>query len=86
MLALTRTAGQALVVEGPCRIVVIKSKGDRVVLGVDAKPGIAVYREEMPAEAIANLQLRAERASGVGGHGADRARECLSQMRRPRRH
>lgn len=47
MLVLTRKVGEALAIGDDVKIIVMQVKGKQVRLGVQAKPHIAVHREEV---------------------------------------
>lgn len=47
MLILTRKLDQAIVIDGPCRIVVVGFEQGRVKLGIQAPDGVTVLREEL---------------------------------------
>ena len=46
-LALTRTPGQQIVVDGPCIIEVVKCRGSGVRLSIDATPDVLIRRAEL---------------------------------------
>jgi carbon storage regulator len=47
MLVLTRRPGEAVVIDGGIRITIVAVDGGRVRVGIDAPPGVRVYREEV---------------------------------------
>ena len=47
MLVLTRRPGEEIVVDGKIRITIVSVKGDRIRLGIDAPPSVAVDRKEV---------------------------------------
>lgn len=47
MLVLTRKKNESIVVNGPCRIVVVEIRGDTVRLGFEAEREVEIYREEI---------------------------------------
>jgi carbon storage regulator len=47
MLVLGRRPGQALVVDGPCRLVVTQVRGQLVSVGIEAPQSTRVRREEL---------------------------------------
>lgn len=47
MLVLTRRPGEQIVIDGNIRLTVISLKGDRVRLGIEAPPAVAVDRQEV---------------------------------------
>lgn len=47
MLILTRRVQEALIIGGDIKVVVLKIEGDRVKIGIAARPDIPVYREEL---------------------------------------
>lgn len=56
MLVLRRRRNEAVVVDGPARIVVLELEGDRVKLGVVAGREVTVLRAELVAPARARLR------------------------------
>ncbi len=70
MLILSRRAGDAIVIEGGIRIVVLASDKRGVRLGIEAPPHVSIVREEIVAQ-IADENRRAhvgaEAAALVGG-------------------
>lgn len=73
MLILSRRAGDAIVIEGGIRIVVLASDRRGVRLGIEAPPHVSIVREEIVAQ-IADQNRRAnvgaEAAALVGGVAA----------------
>jgi carbon storage regulator len=47
MLILRRKPGEAIILNGVIRIIVLAVEGDRVKLGIDAPPDVIVMREEL---------------------------------------
>jgi carbon storage regulator len=47
MLVLTRRPGEQIVIDGKIHITIISVKGDRIRLGIDAPPSVAVDRKEV---------------------------------------
>jgi carbon storage regulator len=47
MLVLTRRPGEEIVIAGKIRITITSVKGDRIRLGIDAPPSVAVDRKEV---------------------------------------
>lgn len=47
MLVLTRQKSEVVVIGDGIRVTVVELRGDRVRLGFDAPPGVAVDREEI---------------------------------------
>ncbi|MGW8266293.1 MAG: carbon storage regulator [Longimicrobiales bacterium] len=47
MLILTRRAGEAILIEGGVRIVVLGTEGGGVRLGIEAPPSVGIVREEV---------------------------------------
>jgi len=47
MLCLGRKAGEVIVVDGPCRIVVVRTRSDQVRLGIEADCGVKILRGEL---------------------------------------
>ena len=70
MLILSRRAGDAIVIEGGIRIVVLASDRRGVRLGIEAPPHVSIVREEIVRQ-IADENRRAnaglEAAALVGG-------------------
>jgi carbon storage regulator len=85
MLILTRAPGEAICIEGGIRVVVLKSDGKNVRLGIEAPSDVTVLREEivdriaeenrragLPADARAILgDLEREQAPEGGGGAPD---------------
>lgn len=73
MLILSRRAGDAIVIEGGIRIVVLASDRRGVRLGIEAPPHVSIVREEILSQ-IADENRRAnvgaEAAALVGGPAA----------------
>lgn len=73
MLILSRRAGDAIVIEGGIRIVVLASDRRGVRLGIEAPPQVSIVREEIVTQ-IADENRRAnvgaEAAALVGGVAA----------------
>jgi carbon storage regulator len=70
MLILSRRAGDAIIIEGGIRIVVLASDRRGVRLGIEAPPHVSIVREEIVTQ-IADENRRAnvgaEAAALVGG-------------------
>ena len=47
MLCLTRKVGEVIVVNGPCRIVLVQSDRGRSRIGIEADREVLVLREEL---------------------------------------
>jgi len=47
MLILTRAPGEGVVFDGPGRVVVVEIRGDKVRLGFEADPDVAIDRDEV---------------------------------------
>ena len=58
MLILTRRTGEAILIDGGVRIVVLGTDGNGVRLGIEAPPAIGILREEV-VERIAEENIRA---------------------------
>lgn len=73
MLILSRRAGDAIVIEGGIRIVVLASDRRGVRLGIEAPPHVSIVREEIVTQ-IADENRRAnvgaDAAALVGGVAA----------------
>lgn len=55
MLALTRRAGESVVIQGGITITVVKIKEGRVLLGIDAPKDILIDREEVSRMRVKTL-------------------------------
>jgi carbon storage regulator len=73
MLILSRRAGDAIVIEGGIRIVVLTSDRRGVRLGIEAPPHVSIVREEIVAQ-VADENRRAHAGADatalVGGVAA----------------
>lgn len=49
MLLLDRRKGEAITVDGPARVTIVRMKGGRVKLGIEAEPTTKVLRAEIAA-------------------------------------
>lgn len=74
MLILSRKPGQAVLVDGGIRIVVLATDGGAVRLGIEAPASVGIVREEI-ADRIAEENIRAGAQPGdrawvesLGGH------------------
>jgi carbon storage regulator len=47
MLVLTRKIGEEIIIDGRIRVTVTQIKGDKVRLGIEAPPEVAVDRQEV---------------------------------------
>jgi len=47
MLVLRRKAGEAIVLNGVVKIIILTVEGDRVKLGIEAPPDIIIVRDEL---------------------------------------
>ena len=47
MLVLRRKPDESVIINGPCRIIVLAVEGERVKLGIEASPSVAIVREEL---------------------------------------
>lgn len=74
MLILGRRPGDAIVIEGGIRIVVLASDRRGVRLGIDAPPHVSIVREE-----IATQVADQNRKAGVGAS----ARDLVGGVRQP---
>lgn len=50
MLVLSRKPGQAIDIDGPCRVTVIRVAGDKVRIGFEADRGVKILRSELDDE------------------------------------
>lgn len=83
MLILTRKANQAVVIDGTTTVRVLSIDGDRVKLGIDAPPEIAVVRDELLREVADENQQAARTATGPARQ--DSLRSLGRVAGRPRR-
>ena len=86
MLILTRRAGEAILIDGGVRIVVLGTDGGGVRLGIEAPPSLGIVREEVLSRSSdGNSEGRATRAAS-GCHGVpgihDEARRREHALRR----
>ena len=58
MLVLSRKQNQGIVFSGPGRVVVVEIRGDKVRLGFEADPAVAVHRDEVAAAIARNRDVR----------------------------
>ena len=58
MLILTRRTGEAILIDGGVRVVVLGTDGNGVRLGIEAPPSVGILREEV-VERIAEENIRA---------------------------
>jgi carbon storage regulator len=65
MLALTRKAGESIVVGNTIRITVLELSHGVVRIGFEAPPDVSIYREEIYREIARSNQAAAERTRGV---------------------
>jgi carbon storage regulator len=77
MLILTRRVGEAILIDGGVRIVVLGNDGGGVRLGIEAPPAVGIIREEVlkrvsggELEGGGHLDGRPQRPPFVGGKGA----------------
>lgn len=75
MLILTRRAGQAILMDGGVRIVVLGIDSGGVRLGIEAPPAIGILREEV-VQRIAEENLRAG--------ATEDTRELLKKLTKPK--
>jgi carbon storage regulator len=47
MLVLMRRIDEAIIIDGPCRVMVLGVENGRVKLGITADPSVLVLREEL---------------------------------------
>ncbi|MEP7381243.1 MAG: carbon storage regulator [Gemmatimonadota bacterium] len=70
MLILSRRAGDAIVIEGGIRIVVLASDRRGVRLGIEAPPHVSIVREEIVTQIVdenRRANVGADAAALVGG-------------------
>ncbi len=77
MLVLTRRVGDATIIGGDIVVTVLEVRHDQVRIGIDAPRDVAVHREEV------YRQLVAQNEAAVAS--ADRAAELRRPVRRPAR-
>ena len=65
MLILTRRPGDAIVIDGGIRIVVLEADARGVRIGIEAPPSIGIVREELLTEIAAENQRAAAVRSPV---------------------
>lgn len=64
MLVLSRRPGDAVVIDGDIRVVVLEDEGGTVRLGIEAPPEVDILREEIVQE-VARENLRASARAGT---------------------
>ncbi len=74
MLILSRRTGEAILIDGGVRVVVLGVDGNGVRLGIEAPSSVGIVREEL-AQRIAEENIRAEATEG--------AREWLRSLESP---
>jgi carbon storage regulator CsrA len=67
MLVLTRRIGEEIVIGDNIRVVVLRAKGDRIQIGVQAPPAIAVDRAEIHERRRLSLTQRDEHSATQSG-------------------
>lgn len=72
MLVLSRKVGEAIVIEGGIRIVVVSADRRGVRIGIEAPASASILREEL-VEAVVEENLRASAADVAPGWAADLA-------------
>tara|TARA_R110002049_G_scaffold59417_1_gene160653 strand:+ start:163 stop:366 length:204 start_codon:yes stop_codon:yes gene_type:complete len=50
MLVLTRDKGESLVIDGPCEIMLVRTKGKAARIGIKADRNVKVLRKELTAK------------------------------------
>ena len=64
MLILSRRTGEAILIDGGVRVVVLGVDGNGVRLGIEAPSSVGIVREEL-AQRIAEENIRAEATEGA---------------------
>ena len=67
MLALTRKAGESIIVGNSIRITVLELSHGTVRIGFEAPPDVSIYREEIYREIARSNQAAAERTAKGDG-------------------
>ncbi|MFZ5639698.1 MAG: carbon storage regulator CsrA [Bacillota bacterium] len=62
MLALTRKAGQSIIIGDNIEVIIVEVKGDQVRLGIKAPKEVSVYRKEIFVEIQAENRAAANSA------------------------
>lgn len=47
MLVLSRKSNESIIVDGGIKITVVKVKGSSVLIGIEAPPGMGIFRQEI---------------------------------------
>jgi carbon storage regulator len=53
MLVLSRKSNESIVIDGDIKVTILKVSGNRVRLGIEAPPDVAIKRIELPPQGIA---------------------------------
>lgn len=75
MLILTRRAGEAILIDGGIRIIVLGTEGGGVRLGIEAPTSIGIVREEV---------VQRMKQEGVQAGAAEGERDRLQSLESPR--
>jgi carbon storage regulator len=85
MLVLSRKLGEAVVIAGTIRVVIVGANGDRVRIGVTAPPSVRVDRQEVHARragrAAAARPARPTVDDELAGADADPAHDAVDIFR-----
>ena len=71
MLALTRTKGEALVINNNIEITVLEIRGDQIKIGISAPKDVPIYRKEV------YLQIQQENEAAISADGLDALNNLL---------
>lgn len=66
MLVLSRKLNESIVIEGGITVTVVEVRGNRVKLGVTARPEIGVWREEIARQIEADINAEVSRPPAEG--------------------
>lgn len=80
MLALTRKAGQSIIIADQIEITVVEVKGDQVRLGIEAPKDISIYRKELYDE----IQAENKTAASSAKRPLEKVSKIFSQVEKAR--
>lgn len=63
MLVLTRREGEEVIIDGQVSIKVLRTKGNRVVIGVEAPADVSIQRQELTVESVLPPSRRVRRSA-----------------------
>lgn len=75
MLALTRKAGQSIIIGDVVEITIVEVRGDQVRLGITAPKEVSVYRKEIYDE----IKAENKAAIGISGISLERVEKALTE-------